>query len=73
MAEPRKMKTIWYLVGLSLIAFGLVVTGSGVYYLFNPGSHQTVLAYLQPNLWWGAVILVAGVIFVLINRKATVE
>jgi uncharacterized membrane protein len=73
MAEQRKMKTIWYLSGLTLVVIGLVVLVSGLYYLFYPGNHQTVLAHLYPNLWWGLIILLAGMIFLLTNRKATVE
>lgn len=69
----RKMKPIWYFVGLMLLAMGAVVVGSGIYRYFNPGNAKTVLADLHPDLWWGAVMIVAGAIFLLVNRKVTVD
>jgi len=67
------MKPIWYFVGLFLTATGAVVFASGMYDLWNPPVQKTVLADLHPGVWWGAVILVSGVIFYLANRKKTVE
>ena len=70
---PQKMKTIWYLVGLVLVAMGLVVLIAGIYFLIEPESVHTVLADLYPNVWWGGIMVTAGVIFVLTNRRATVD
>lgn len=72
-SETRKMKPIWYFVGLMLLAMGAVVVGSGTYRYLNPGTAKTVLADLHPDLWWGAVMIVAGAIFLLVNRKVTVD
>ena len=72
-SEPRKMKPIWYFVGLMLLAMGAVVVASGIYHYLNPGTVKTVLADLHPDLWWGAVMIVAGAIFFLVNRKVRVD
>jgi hypothetical protein len=52
---------------------GVVVIASGIYLYLNPGTTKTVLADLHPDLWWGAVMIVAGAIFLLVNRKVTVD
>ena len=68
-ADEKKMKSIWYLVGLMLLSMGAIVTISGVYYLFTPMSTKTALAELHPDLWWGGIMFIAGLIFVLANRN----
>jgi hypothetical protein len=67
------MKPIWYFVGLLLLAMGVIITISGLYALANPPARQTVLGYLHPDIWWGCIMLVAGTIFLLTNRKKIVE
>lgn len=59
----RKMKSIWYFVGLMLLAMGIVVFVSGVYYYYYPERSTAVLNELYPDIWWGAVIVIAGAIF----------
>jgi hypothetical protein len=63
------MKSIWYLVGLMLVAMGVLVLAGGVGDLVSPPAHATVLARLRPNLWWGAVMMIAGAVFFLTHRK----
>ena len=71
--EPKKMKPIWYFVGLMLSAMGTVVLISGVVNYSDPQVAKTVLAELHPALWWGAVMIIAGAIFFLANRKTSVD
>ncbi len=66
------MKPIWFFVGLLLIIMGLIIVSTGVYALFNPLPEQKVLASLHPDLWWGGVMVISGVVFLLANRKKTV-
>jgi hypothetical protein len=67
------MKPIWYFVGMLLTAIGVIIVGAGIYYIFVPPDHQTVLGETNPNLWWGSVILVSGILFLLVNRNKIVE
>ena len=67
--QEHGMKSIWYLVGLMLAVMGLLVLAGGVGDLLSPPARPTVLAHLRPNLWWGAVMLVAGAVFFLTHRK----
>jgi hypothetical protein len=67
--QQAEMKSIWYLVGLMLLAMGALVLAGGVGDLISPPAHATVLARLRPNLWWGAVMVIAGAVFYLTHRK----
>ncbi len=67
------MKPIGYFVGLLLLIMGVIVLGAGVYTLFVPSPEQKVLAQLHPDLWWGAVMVVSGSIFLVLNRRKKVE
>ncbi len=68
-SEEKEMKSIWYLVGLMLLAMGAVITVSGAYHLFGPSESNTVLAELHPDFWWGLLMLVVGMIFYLGGRN----
>ena len=67
------MKPIWYFVGLMLMAIGLILWVTGVYIIIYPPHLRTVLSETHPNIWWGALMMVAGLIFTLANRNKTVE
>jgi hypothetical protein len=69
MAE-QQVKSIWYFVGLILLVMGGIVFLSGVYQLINPPEVRTVLAETQPNLWWGAfMILFGGILFFKVRKQ----
>jgi len=60
------MMSIWFWVGLVLGVYGVIVTGAGIYYIFNPDT-TTVTGYLNPSLWWGIIMMVAAFIFLAIT------
>lgn len=64
------MKPIWYFVGLLLLAIGLLVLGAGI---LDLNGATTVLAHLYPRVWWGGIMVLAGTLFLLFNRKKTIE
>ena len=66
------MKTIWYFVGLMLSIMGAAITISGVYHLIDPPAQKQVLGELHADIWWGAIMLCAGIIFLLTNLKKEV-
>ena len=69
----KKKNPILYFVGLVLLFMGAVVLLTGIYDLIARIESKTVLAHLHPNIWWGGIMVIAGLIFVLVNKNATVE
>ena len=63
------MKPMWYFVGLILLSMGSVILLTGLYLLVFDVKAQTVYAELHPNIWWGAVMVIAGGIFFFLNRN----
>jgi len=60
--------SIWSWVGSVLGAYGLIVLGLGVYYVFRPET-ETATARYNPSLWWGALMVVAAAAFLAIGRR----
>ena len=54
------MVSIWFLIGLLLVADGLLIVGAGIYQTFVPPEQPTVLASLHPGIWWGLLVLALG-------------
>lgn len=73
MTEERKMKSIWYFVGIMLTVMGIIISLSGVYYVFFPNGTKTVLARLHPSIWWGMIMTVAGLLYYFFNKNRDVE
>ena len=55
--------SIWFLIGLQLALYGLLITGAGIYQYFNPPAQRTVLFELHSGIWWGALMLIAGLAY----------
>jgi hypothetical protein len=69
MSSRKDMISIWLFIGLLLLVYGAIIMGQGMWELFSPPVHRTVLAELHASLWWGALLLVLGGIFVGANSK----
>jgi hypothetical protein len=63
MHDRKRMISIWFFIGLLLIAYGFLIMGQGMWELFNPPAHPVVLADLRAGIWWGALILVIGAVY----------
>ena len=64
MPKPQRPLPIWFFIGLLLIAYGFLIMGAGMYELFVPPEHPPVLSELRPSIWWGAILLVLGGVYV---------
>jgi amino acid transporter len=63
------MKSIWYFVGLLLMAMGAIISVTALYSLFNPPPQPKILSHLHPDLWWGMFMFAFGLVFTLLNRR----
>ena len=65
MAEKRDVETaelsIWFFCGILMLAYGLVLVVTGITEIHNPPP--TVLAELQPTLWWGVLMTLFGAFY----------
>ncbi len=67
--KKEVMLDIWFFVGLILIIYGLILTIIGVYFIFKP-YEKTVLYEYNPDLWWGLIMVSAGIILYIISLRS---
>jgi hypothetical protein len=63
------MISIWIFIGLLLIVYGFLIMGQGMWELFVPPERPVVLAELRAGIWWGALVLILGAVFMGANSK----
>jgi hypothetical protein len=61
--ERPGMISIWFFIGVLLLAYGVVITGAGLYEFVAPPERTVVLAELHAGVWWGAFMLVLGAVY----------
>jgi hypothetical protein len=58
------MISIWFFIGISLAVNGALILAAGIYQLIDPPINPGVrLFYLHANVWWGAALLLFGLIY----------
>jgi hypothetical protein len=58
------MISIWYFIGISLAVNGALILGAGIYQLVVPPANPGIVLYqLHANVWWGALLLVIGLVY----------
>ncbi len=64
MSEHKKPVAIWFFIGVLLAVYGVLILGSGLYDLVAGVRRDTVLANLHIGVWWGALLIAVGLIYV---------
>jgi len=58
------MISIWFFIGISMAVNGALILAAGISQLVNPPVNPgVVLFHLHANVWWGAALLVFGLIY----------
>jgi hypothetical protein len=58
------MISIWFFIGISLAVNGALILVAGIYQLVNPPADPGVVLFnFHANVWWGAVLLVLGLVY----------
>ena len=64
--EPEEsdhhMLPVWFFVGIILLTYGILILATGIAEFSRPPS--TVLANLHPAIWWGALLVAIGAVYV---------
>ncbi len=55
--------SIWFFIGISLLVNGVLIMGAGIWELVNPPAVHVVLYHLHANVWWGALMLILGIVY----------
>jgi hypothetical protein len=55
--------SIWFFIGVLLTLYGVIILATGLYELGSPPTHRVVLYQLHASVWWGALLLVIGLIY----------
>jgi FtsH-binding integral membrane protein len=55
--------SIWFFIGLSLLVNGILITGAGIWELISPPENRVVLFQYHANVWWGALLLLLGLLY----------
>jgi hypothetical protein len=55
--------SIWFFIGLSLLVNGILILAAGIWELLNPPENPVVLFNLHASVWWGAVLLIVGLVY----------
>ena len=61
--KPGGSISIWFFIGLSLLVNGALILGAGLYELAHPPEYPVVLYNLHASTWWGAILLIVGVVY----------
>ena len=58
------MISIWFFIGIALAVNGALILIAGLYQLINPPANPHIVLYsLHANVWWGALLLVLGLVY----------
>jgi hypothetical protein len=58
------MISIWFFIGVALAVNGALILAAGIYQLINPPVNPGVVLFaLHANVWWGAALLLIGLVY----------
>ena len=64
----RESFSIWWFAGVLLLAYGVVILATGLWELGHPLPNPPVLSNLHAPIWWGALLTVAGLAYIISFR-----
>jgi len=65
MARGEKI-SIWFFIGLLILIYGILILIAGIGELSSPAA--VVMADLHVGIWWGALLIVIGSVYVSLFR-----
>ncbi len=62
------MISIWYFIGLLILIYGILITGTGIVDWISPPASLPALANLHAAVWWGGLMIVLGAFYTVTFR-----
>ena len=56
---------IWFFSGILLLAYGVLITATGLWELSHPLVNPPVLNELHAPIWWGGMMTAVGLFYIL--------
>ncbi|MGO9083969.1 MAG: hypothetical protein ACLQBK_01985 [Candidatus Sulfotelmatobacter sp.] len=57
--------SVWFFIGLLLTIYGVLILVSGIYEVWVPPNTQVAMAHLHIGIWWGAGMLIFGLVYLI--------
>lgn len=58
--------SIWFFVGIMLVIYGIIILIANIPAFSSPSSNpHVVLEQLHSGAWWGALLLLLGIVFLI--------
>jgi hypothetical protein len=57
--------SIWFFIGILLGIYGVLIMASGINDLIHPYAYTVKMAYLHADIWWGAMMIVLALIYLI--------
>jgi hypothetical protein len=61
----QKTMSIWFFAGVMFLLYGILITGAGLWEIAHPPANPPALYNLHAPIWWGAMMLAAGLFYTL--------
>lgn len=69
--KEHHMLPIWFFIGITLLVYGVVILGSGIYEWIKPPEKPVAMAHLHAAVWWGILMVVVGLIYTIKFRPTS--
>ncbi len=67
--EPSERISIWFFIGAVLFVYGIIIFIASLPGVSgSEGAQHVALAGLHAGIWWGALLVVLGAVYVVIFR-----
>lgn len=60
--DPHEMIPIWFLIGVTILTYGVIIAVVGVINWTHPAPH-VAMTYLHADFWWGLFMIVIGLFY----------
>jgi hypothetical protein len=73
MSQRKQQISIWYFIGLLILVYGVLILGAGIQEVISLPADPLVLGELHVGVWWGALLVILGGLYVYLFRPGRQE